>query len=32
MMEEFKNWFRGGVARPLILAEHPNREIIARIA
>ena len=32
MLEEFKNWFRGGTARPLILAEHPNREIIARIA
>lgn len=32
MLEDFRNWFRGGTARPLILAEHPNREIIARVA
>lgn len=32
MLEEFKHWFRPGVERDLILAEHPNRFIRARVA
>ena len=31
-LDEFKNWFRPGVTRELILAEHPNRAIQARIS
>lgn len=31
-MEEFKYWFAGGKTRELILAEHPNRAIMARVA
>ena len=30
-LELFKNWFRPGIARELILAEHPNRGIMARV-
>ena len=31
-LDEFKQWFRPGEAKELILAEHPNRGILARIA
>lgn len=31
-MEDFKAWFRPGVERALILAEHPNRYIMARVS
>lgn len=31
-LEEFLHWFVGGKSRELILAEHPNRAIMARIA
>ena len=31
-LDDFLYWFRGGVTRELILAEHPNRGIQARIA
>ena len=31
-MEDFKAWFRPGVERELILAEHPNRYIMARVS
>lgn len=31
-LEEFKTIFRGGVTKELILAEHPNRGIYARVA
>ena len=31
-LEDFKNWFAPGVERPLILSEHPNRQILARIS
>lgn len=31
-LEEFKRWFAPGIARELILSEHPNRAIMARIA
>lgn len=31
-LEEFKMWFRPGIERDLILAEHPNRYIKARVA
>ncbi len=31
-MEAFKRWFRPGVERELILMEHPNRAILARVA
>ena len=31
-LDEFKHWFAGGITRELILAEHPNRAIMARIA
>ena len=30
-LDEFKHWFAGGKTRELILAEHPNRAILARI-
>ena len=32
VLEDFKHWFRPGVERALILAEHPNRQILARVA
>lgn len=31
-LEEFRNWFKPGMTRELILAEHPNRAIDARVA
>ena len=31
-LDDFKHWFRAGSIRELILAEHPNRAIMARIA
>lgn len=31
-LEEFKNWFVPGIERELILAEYPNRYILARVA
>lgn len=31
-LDNFKDWFRPGVERELILAEHPNRAIMARIS
>lgn len=31
-LEEFKNWFQPGIARELILTEHSNRAIMARVA
>ena len=31
-LDDFKRWFRAGSIRELILAEHPNRAILARIA
>lgn len=31
-LDNFKRWFRAGSIRELILAEHPNRAIMARIA
>ena len=30
-LDAFKNWFRPGIERELILAEHPNRAILARV-
>lgn len=30
-LEKFKGWFRGGITRRLVLAEHPNRFIYARL-
>ena len=30
-LDRFKSWFRGGVTRELVLAEHPNRYICARL-
>ena len=30
-LEKFKSWFRGGITRDLVLAEHPNRFICARL-
>ena len=30
-LDEFKHWFCGGATRELILAEHPNRAIMARV-
>lgn len=32
LLEDFKYWFQAGVIRELILAEHPNRAIMARMA
>ena len=32
MLDNFKYWFQAGVTRELILAEHPNRAILARVA
>ena len=32
MLDEFLYWFQAGVKRELILAEHPNRAIVARVA
>lgn len=31
-LDKFKHWFRAGISRELILAEHPNRAIMARVA
>lgn len=31
-LEDFRNWFAGGKMRELILSEHPNRAIIARVS
>ena len=31
-LEKFKHWFRGGISRELVLSEHPNRAIIARVS
>ena len=31
-LDEFKYWFRAGEIKELILAEHPNRAIMARVA
>ena len=31
-LEKFKMWFKPGVERELILAEHPNRVILARVS
>ena len=31
-LENFKHWFAGGQTRELILSEHPNRRIMARVA
>lgn len=31
-LEEFRHYFAGGPARELILSEHPNRAIMARVA
>ena len=31
-LDNFKHWFRAGSIRELIMAEHPNRAIMARIA
>jgi len=31
-LEDFKEWFRPGVERELILSEHPNRVIMARVS
>ena len=31
-LDDFKHWFCPGVARELVLTEHPNRAIIARLA
>lgn len=31
-LDNFKRWFRAGSIRELIMAEHPNRAIMARIA
>ena len=32
MLDDFLNWFRAGVSRELILAEHPNRAQMARVS
>ena len=32
LLDEFLYWFRAGVSRELILAEHPNRAIMARVS
>ena len=31
-LDEFLHWFQAGTTRELILAEHPNRAILARVA
>ena len=31
-LDEFKHWFKAGKTRELILAEHPNRAIMARVS
>ena len=31
-LDAFKNWFKPGVIKELILAEHPNRAIMARVS
>ena len=32
MLDNFLHWFKAGVARELVLSEHPNRAIMARVA
>lgn len=32
VLDDFLSWFRAGTSRELILAEHPNRAIMARVA
>jgi len=32
MLDNFLYWFKAGVHRELILAEHPNRAVMARVA
>jgi len=32
MLDEFLYWFHAGEARELVLAEHPNRAILARVS
>lgn len=32
MLNDFLHWFQGGCIRELILAEHPNRAIMARVS
>jgi len=32
MLDDFLYWFKAGVSRELILAEHPNRGIMARVS
>lgn len=32
MLDDFLHWFQAGVTRELILSEHPNRAILARVA
>lgn len=32
MLDDFKHWFKAGTTRELILAEHPNRAIMARVS
>ena len=31
-LDNFKHWFKAGISRELILAEHPNRAIMARVS
>jgi hypothetical protein len=31
-LDDFLYWFKAGVARELILSEHPNRAIMARVS
>lgn len=31
-LDDFLHWFRAGVTRELVLAEHPNRAILARVS
>ncbi len=31
-LDDFKYWFKAGVIRELVLAEHPNRAIMARVS
>jgi len=30
-LDNFLHWFKAGIARELVLAEHPNRAIMARV-
>ena len=31
-LDNFKNWFQAGKTKELVLAEHPNRAVLARVA